>query len=142
MRTLRTNGSRKRFTAHDTVILFPHFFFHVFLFFPFFHFPSSFSFSFFFTAARADAKTRKNRREGFIVKNDVFAFVKFFLLLGTGIGPLEGDPALHHHHHPFSATLEVSSQFLWSVLSRVRVIADLAGSSLHGRGLPFDADFG
>ena len=30
----------------------------------------------------------------------------------------------------------------WSVLSRVRVIADPAGSSLHGRGLPVDADLG
>ena len=30
----------------------------------------------------------------------------------------------------------------WSVLSRVRVIADPAWSSLHGRGLPVDADFG
>ena len=54
-------------------------------FFSIFSFSIFFFFFLFFTAARADARTRKNRREGFIVKNDVFAFVKFFFYWAQGL---------------------------------------------------------
>ena len=86
-RTLRMNGSRKRFTAYDTqsyyfIIFFIVFHFFIFFCFLCFFFSSSFllfsffsSFIFFFyflSVVRADAKTAQKRREVLFVKVTIF----------------------------------------------------------------------